>query len=71
MSAPIEPSLSPLVEALAEIDLADSARPGGIRAGVDQAASLIRAHVTAWSTGVGADLVPFPLHTTAPEGAAA
>lgn len=47
--APAEPVLSLLVEALETIDLADAARPGGIAAGVDQAADLIRAHVAAWS----------------------
>ncbi|SHK92720.1 hypothetical protein SAMN05421803_14323 [Nocardiopsis flavescens] len=67
--APTEPVLSPLVQALAAVDLADEARPGGIAAGVDQAAGLIRTHVTAWSTGVGADVVPLPSNTT--EGAAA
>ncbi|MGW9351740.1 hypothetical protein [Nocardiopsis flavescens] len=47
--APTEPTLSPLVEALEAVDLAEAARPGGIAAGIDQAADLIRAHVAAWS----------------------
>ncbi|CAL9622986.1 hypothetical protein SUDANB121_05891 (plasmid) [Nocardiopsis dassonvillei] len=71
MAAPTaEPVLSPLVEALAAVDLADAARPGGIRAGVEQAAGLIRTHVAAWSTGPDADIVPLPSNTTT-EGAAA
>ncbi|MEU0493758.1 hypothetical protein ABZ249_31410 [Nocardiopsis sp. NPDC006139] len=53
--------LSPLVRALEVVDLADDARLGGIRAGVEQAAALIRTHVSAWSEG--ADIV-LPLNTT-------
>lgn len=70
MAAPTEPTLSPLVRALEAIDLADDARPGGIRAGVEQAAGLIRTHVSAWSEGADADIVPLPSNTTT-EGAAA
>ncbi|WP_017584307.1 hypothetical protein [Nocardiopsis valliformis] len=48
--------MKPLVEALAEIDLADTAR-GGIRARVEEAAGLIRADVEAASTGRPADVI--------------
>lgn len=65
MAAPTaEPVRSPLVEALAAVDLADAARPGGIRAGVEQAADIIRAHVAAWSEGADAEIVPLPVHDT-------
>ncbi|MER6626032.1 hypothetical protein [Streptomyces sp. NPDC000931] len=54
---------SALVEALAEIDLADTTRPGGIRARVQEASKLIRADVEAAATGPLADVVPITTET--------
>ncbi|MFE6309313.1 hypothetical protein [Nocardiopsis sp. NPDC057823] len=46
--------LSPLVADLCGITLADADRLGGITAGVEEAAAIIREHVAAWSADTGA-----------------
>lgn len=56
-----------LVEALAEIDLADTTRPGGVRARVEEAYVLIHHDIEAAHTGRPAPIVPI---TTANRSAA-
>lgn len=58
--------MKPLLDALAEIDLADTAR-GGIRARVEEAAGLIHDDIEVASTGRPADVIPI---TTANRSAA-
>lgn len=58
-----------LVDALTEIDLADTTRPGGIRARVEEAADLIREHVETVYTGRTAPVIP--ITTTANRSTAA
>ena len=57
-----------VVEQLARIDLADTTRPGGIRARVEEAADLIREHVETVYTGRTAPVIP--ITTTANRSAA-
>ena len=47
-----------LVDALSRIDLADTTRPGGIRARVEEAAELIHADIEAAHTGHPAPVIP-------------
>ena len=49
---------SELVDALADIDLADTTRPGGVRARVEEAADLIHHEVEAAHTGYPAPVIP-------------
>lgn len=58
---------SELVEQLSRIDLADTTRPGGVRARVEEAAGLIHADIEAAHTGRPAPVVPI---TTANRSAA-
>lgn len=60
--------MKPLVDALADIDLADTTRPGGVRARVEEAADLIHHEVEAAHTGYPAPVVP--ITTTANRSAA-
>ncbi|WP_017590825.1 hypothetical protein [Nocardiopsis ganjiahuensis] len=55
------------LDALDEIDLADTTRSGGIRARVEEAAGLIRDEIEAASTGRPADVIEI---TTANRSAA-
>ena len=55
---------STLVDQLAEIDLADTTRPGGVAAGVQEVSAIIRADLEAFSTGRLADVVPITTTTT-------
>lgn len=47
-----------MVEQLARIDLADTTRPGGVRARVEEAADLIHHEIEAAHTGHPATVVP-------------
>ena len=60
--------MKPLVDALADIDLADT-RSGGIRARVEEAAGLIHHEIEAAHTGRPAPVVP--ITTTANRSTAA
>ena len=58
-----------VTQLLADIDLADTTRPGGVRARVEEAAALIHADIEAAHTGHPADVIP--ITTTANRSAAA
>ncbi|MGW8438841.1 hypothetical protein ACWGKS_27145 [Nocardiopsis sp. NPDC055879] len=60
--------MKPLVEQLARIDLADTTRPGGVRARVEEVADLIHADIEAAHTGHPVPVVPI---TTANRSTAA
>ncbi|MGW5880258.1 hypothetical protein ACWFMI_27300 [Nocardiopsis terrae] len=55
--------MKPLLDALAEIDLADTTRPGGIRARIEEVAGLIRDEVEAAHTGRPAPVTPLTTDT--------
>lgn len=57
-----------VVEQLARIDLADTTRPGGIRARVEEAADLIHHEIEAAHTGHPVPVIP--ITTTANRSAA-
>lgn len=54
---------SELVDQLSRIDLSDTDRPGGIRAGVEEASAIIHDAVENASTGRSADVLPLPATT--------
>ncbi|MFE0270476.1 hypothetical protein ACFWZ7_24950 [Nocardiopsis alba] len=60
-----------LLDTLADIDLADTTLPGGIRARVDEAYRLIHTEMEAAHTGHLADIVPLTPTTTTTRSAAA
>ncbi|MEU3017166.1 hypothetical protein ABZ635_07200 [Nocardiopsis sp. NPDC007018] len=62
---------SALVDQLAEIDLADTTRPGGVAARVEEVSELIRADLEGFSTGRLADVVPITTDTETTRSAAA
>lgn len=50
--------MSPLVDALADIDLADPDQPGGIHGAVETATQIIREHIETAHTGTPAPVIP-------------
>ena len=54
---------SELVDRLSAINLSDTARPGGIRARVEEATEIIHEEFEAAHTGRPADVLPLPTTT--------
>ncbi|PWV44550.1 hypothetical protein [Nocardiopsis sp. L17-MgMaSL7] len=52
-----------LVDQLAEIDLADTTRPGGVAARVQEVSAIIRADLEAYAEGRLADVLPITTDT--------
>ncbi|MEU3020182.1 hypothetical protein ABZ635_22625 [Nocardiopsis sp. NPDC007018] len=61
---------STLVDQLAGIDLADTTRPGGVAAGVQEVSAIIRAGLEAYSTGPLAPVTPITTTTNTRSAAA-